>query len=65
MRTAHGYAALSSSTPLVPHAFSRRDLRPNDVRSDMLFCGFCQSDIHTVHGAPAARVAARRHEAIN
>jgi alcohol dehydrogenase (NADP+) len=50
MHTAHGYAAYSSSTPLVPHTFSRRDLRPNDVRIDILFCGVCHSDIHTVHG---------------
>jgi hypothetical protein len=32
MHTAHGYAAHSSSTPLVPHTFSRRDLHPNGVR---------------------------------
>jgi len=50
MHTAHGYAAHSNSTPLVPHTFSRRDLRPNDVRIDILFCGVCHSDIRTVHG---------------
>lgn len=50
MHTAHGYAAHSNSTPLVPHTFSRRDLRLNDVRIDILFCGVCHSDIHTVHG---------------
>ena len=50
MHTAHGYAVHSSSTPLVPHTFSRRDLRPNDVRIDILFCGVCHSDIHTVLG---------------
>ena len=32
MHPAHGYAAHSSSTPLVPHTFSRRDLHPNDLR---------------------------------
>jgi uncharacterized zinc-type alcohol dehydrogenase-like protein len=50
MHTAHGYAVRSSSAPLVPHTFSRRDLRPNDVRIDILFCGVCHSDIHTVQG---------------
>ena len=50
MYTAHGYAAHSSTTPLVPHTFSRRDLHPNDVRIDILFCGVCHSDIHTIHG---------------
>jgi hypothetical protein len=41
MHTAHGYATHSSSTPLVPHTFSRRDLCSNDVRSDILFCVIC------------------------
>jgi uncharacterized zinc-type alcohol dehydrogenase-like protein len=54
MRTAHGDAAHSSSTPVIPHTSSRRDLRPDDVRSDILFCGVCHSDIHTVHCGPAA-----------
>ncbi len=46
----HGYAAQSATTPLVPFSFFRRDVRPNDVRIDILFSGVCHSDIHTAHG---------------
>ena len=42
----HGYAALSATTPLVPHTFTRRDPRPDDVVIDILYCGVCRSDIH-------------------
>jgi uncharacterized zinc-type alcohol dehydrogenase-like protein len=47
MTTAHGYAARSADTPLLPFTFERRDLRPNDVAIDILFCGVCHSDLHT------------------
>lgn len=50
MSTAHGYAALSNDSPLAPFTFVRRDLRENDVRIDILYCGVCHSDIHTAHG---------------
>jgi alcohol dehydrogenase (NADP+) len=43
---AHGFAALSSTTPLVPHSFERRETRPDDVVIDILFCGVCHSDLH-------------------
>ena len=46
----HGYAAQSATTSLVPFSFFRRDVRPNDVRIDILFSGVCHSDIHTAHG---------------
>ena len=48
MFTCTGYAAGSSSTPLSPFTFERRDPRPNDVQIDILFCGVCHSDLHTV-----------------
>ncbi|GLQ45625.1 alcohol dehydrogenase [Dyella lipolytica] len=41
-----GYAAQSATTPLAPHAFERRDPRPDDVVIDILYCGVCHSDIH-------------------
>ncbi|WP_444438818.1 NAD(P)-dependent alcohol dehydrogenase [Pseudomonas sp. A6] len=41
-----GYAALSAGAPLVPHAFNRRELRPNDVAMEILYCGVCHSDLH-------------------
>lgn len=42
-----GYAAQSATTPLAPFAFERRELRPNDVAIDILYCGVCHSDLHT------------------
>jgi uncharacterized zinc-type alcohol dehydrogenase-like protein len=50
MPPAKGYAAQSADTPLAPFAFERRDLRPNDVAIDILYCGVCHSDLHTVRG---------------
>ncbi len=43
----HGYAAQQATTPLAPFDFDRRDLRPNDVQIDILYCGVCHSDLHT------------------
>jgi alcohol dehydrogenase (NADP+) len=40
------YAALDSKTPLVPFQFDRRDLRPDDVHVEILYCGVCHSDLH-------------------
>src|SRR5436853_5400488 len=42
------YAAPSAKSPLEPFSFTRRDPLPNDVKIDILFCGVCHSDIHTV-----------------
>lgn len=41
------YAAASPKSSLAPFSLTRRDLRPNDVKIDILFCGVCHSDIHT------------------
>ena len=41
------YAATSSTTPLAPFSFQRRDPGPKDVQIDILFCGVCHSDLHT------------------
>lgn len=43
-----GYAAHSADTNLVPFNFERRDLRPNDVAIEILYCGICHSDLHQV-----------------
>ncbi|MEA3045095.1 MAG: alcohol dehydrogenase [Sphingomonadales bacterium] len=48
MPPAKGYAAQAADTPLAPYSFARRELRPNDVAIDILFCGVCHSDLHTV-----------------
>jgi uncharacterized zinc-type alcohol dehydrogenase-like protein len=50
MISALGYAAHSATTPLAPWTFDRRDPGPADVQIDILFCGICHSDLHTVRG---------------
>ena len=45
-----GYAAHSSDAHMVPYHFERRELRPNDVAIEILYCGVCHSDLHTVNG---------------
>lgn len=50
-----GYAAHSATTPLDLFHFERREPGPHDVQIEILYCGVCHSDIHTVrdewHGA--------------
>ena len=41
-----GYAAHSSTTPLAPFDFERRELRADDVAMEILYCGVCHSDLH-------------------
>lgn len=41
-----GYAAQDAASPLAPFTFERRDLRPEDVSIDILYCGVCHSDLH-------------------
>ncbi len=50
MITAKAYGVKSTSTPLVPLSIERRDPGALDVEIDILFCGVCHSDIHTVRG---------------
>ena len=45
---ANGYAATSCTASLEPFAFERRDPRVQDVVIDILHCGVCHSDIHSV-----------------
>ncbi|MEY4773728.1 MAG: hypothetical protein RIT40_763 [Planctomycetota bacterium] len=44
------YAALTPTSPLAPHAIERREPLATDVEIDILFCGVCHSDLHTVRG---------------
>lgn len=48
MTQAKGYAAQNATEALGPFSFERRDLRPNDVQLEILYCGVCHSDLHTV-----------------
>ena len=45
---AFGYAAHSPDSRLAPFRFERRELRGDDVLVDILYCGVCHSDLHTV-----------------
>ena len=43
-----GYAAHSSTSPLQPFSFERREPGAHDVQIEVLYCGVCHSDLHTV-----------------
>ena len=42
------YAAQSATAPLAPWSLDRREPTPHDVQIDILYCGVCHSDLHTV-----------------
>lgn len=42
------YAAQSADARLAPFEIDRRELRPDDVQVEILYCGVCHSDLHTV-----------------
>lgn len=42
------YAGFDATSELKPYEFKRREVGENDVKIDILFCGICHSDIHTV-----------------
>jgi alcohol dehydrogenase (NADP+) len=44
------YAAQNATTPLQPFNFERRDVGQQDVQIEVLYCGVCHSDLHTVRG---------------
>ena len=46
--TTKAYAAQSATTPLAPFSFERRNLGTDDVQIEILYCGVCHSDLHTV-----------------
>lgn len=48
MTAVNAYAAQSATTPLAPFNFERRDVGPDDVQIQILYCGVCHSDIHQV-----------------
>ncbi|HUR65992.1 MAG TPA: NAD(P)-dependent alcohol dehydrogenase [Chitinophagaceae bacterium] len=47
MSLTKAFAAQTSTTPLSPWSFERRDTKPNDVQIEILYCGVCHSDLHT------------------
>jgi uncharacterized zinc-type alcohol dehydrogenase-like protein len=48
MPSTKAYAARAANSPLAPFSLDRREPTPNDVEIDILFCGVCHSDLHTV-----------------
>jgi uncharacterized zinc-type alcohol dehydrogenase-like protein len=48
MYKAKAYSAASATSPLASALISRRDPTEHDVRIEILFCGTCHSDLHTV-----------------
>ncbi len=48
MTTVKAYGAFDSKKPLEPLTIERRDLKEHDVHVEILYCGVCHSDIHTV-----------------
>ncbi len=42
------YAASSATAPLARFDFQRRDVGNDDVQIEILYCGVCHSDLHTV-----------------
>jgi alcohol dehydrogenase (NADP+) len=48
MFNAKAYAAASATSPLASTRIPRRDPTPHDVQIEILFCGICHSDLHTV-----------------
>ena len=48
MMKAKAYSAASSTSPLVSTTISRRDPTEHDIQIEILFCGVCHSDLHTV-----------------
>jgi uncharacterized zinc-type alcohol dehydrogenase-like protein len=46
--TTKAYAAKNATDPLTPFSFERRNLGNDDVQIEILYCGVCHSDLHTV-----------------
>ncbi|MEZ2231240.1 NAD(P)-dependent alcohol dehydrogenase [Microcoleus sp.] len=44
----NAYAAQNATNPLAPFNFQRRDVGEHDVAIEILYCGVCHSDLHTV-----------------
>ncbi len=49
MTKVKAYGAQDSKSDLTQLTIERRDVQPNDVKIDILYCGVCHSDIHTAH----------------
>jgi uncharacterized zinc-type alcohol dehydrogenase-like protein len=48
MNKAKAYSAASATSPLAPETIQRRSTTESDVVIEILYCGICHSDLHTV-----------------
>ncbi len=48
MYHAKAYSAASATSPMAADTIERRDLTDHDVQIEILFCGICHSDVHSV-----------------
>jgi uncharacterized zinc-type alcohol dehydrogenase-like protein len=48
MTTINAYAAQTKTSSLAPFNIERREVGPQEVQIEILFCGVCHSDIHQV-----------------
>ena len=48
MSTIKSYAAQSATSPLADWTIERRTPKHTDVQIEILYCGVCHSDLHTV-----------------
>ena len=48
MKETKAYSAASATSPLASDTIQRRDATDRDVEIDILYCGVCHSDLHTV-----------------
>jgi len=48
MYNAKAYSAASATSPLASDTIARRNPTENDVQIEILFCGICHSDLHSV-----------------
>ena len=48
MKKTKAYAAVSATSPLALNTIQRREPTDRDVQIEILYCGICHSDLHTV-----------------
>ena len=58
MPDAKAYSAASATSSLARDTIQRRDTTETDVQIEILFCGVCHSDLHTVRDEWSKRLDA-------
>ena len=48
MSKTKAYSAASATAPLAPDTIQRREPTARDIMIEILYCGICHSDLHTV-----------------